>query len=246
MRAFFLSSLALASLVGAQLAPVEFRGERLGFEVTWAGMVVRRARIETLPTTDPSLLVVRTTAKANKTIQSMYPVLDTIESFLDTGTGLPMQFRKRQLEGSYQAEFKIGFDRINKVAKVVGSAKGKPRPDTALSLLGGEYDLLSAFLWARRNELVPGKSLWFPMVDNRKRFASVEVACLRRETIETDQGDVKTVVIEPRIHGDALFASKGKLFVWLTDDAMHVPVRMTSKIKLGTIQANLVSRTPAR
>ncbi|MEK7392981.1 MAG: DUF3108 domain-containing protein [Fibrobacterota bacterium] len=43
-----------------------------------------------------------------------------------------------------------------------------------------------------------------------------------------------------------MFASKGKLFVWLTDDESHVPVRMTSKIKLGTIQADLVSRTPPR
>lgn len=238
--------LALAGFAAAQVPTGAFRGERLGFDVRWAGMVVGHARIETLPTTDPNLMVVRTTAKANSTIQSVYPVRDTIESFFDTSSGLPSVFRKRQMEGSYQADFKIDFDWTKNVARVAGSAKGKPRPDTSVTLAGGEFDLLSAFLWVRRNTLVPGKSLWISMVDNRKRFASVEVACLRKETIETAMGDQKTIVIEPRIHGDALFASKGKLFVWLTDDENHVPVRMTSKIKLGTIQADLVSRTPPR
>jgi len=238
--------LALTSLVAAQIPTGTLRGERLMFDVKWAGMVVGHARIETLPTTDPRLLVLRTTAVANNTIQSLYPVLDTIESFFDTATGFPVEFRKRQLEGSYRAEFRIGFDRAKSLAKVTGAAKGKPRPDTLLTLLGGEYDLLSAFFWVRRNPLEVGRSIWFPLVDNRKRFATVEVACLRRETIETDQGDVRTLLIEPRIHGDALFSSKGKLFIWVTDDSLHVPVRMRSKIKLGTIEADLVSRTPAQ
>lgn len=244
MRAVFW--LALAGIATAQISPTSLRGERLSFDVKWAGMVVGHAWIETLPTTNPALLVLRTTAVANKTIQSLYPVLDTIESFFDTATGLPTEFRKRQLEGSYRAGFRIGFDRTRNLAKVTGSAKGKPRPDTVLSLQGGEHDLLSAFYAVRRSALEPGKSIWFPMVDNRKRFASVEVACLRRETIETGQGDEETLLIEPRIHGDALFASKGKLFIWVTEDSLHVPIRMRSKIKLGTIEADLVSRVPAR
>ena len=238
--------MVVAGLAAAQVPLKDFRGERLAFDVSWAGMVVGHAHIDVLGTTNPGLLVLRTTAKANNAIQSMYPVLDTIESFFDTSRGLPTEFRKRQLEGSYEAEFRIGFDRTNNLAKVTGAAKGKPRPDTALQLSGGEFDLLSAFLWTRRNVLEPGKSLWFPLVDNRKRFASVEVACLRRETISTDTGDVKTILIEPRIHGDALFSSKGKLYIWLTDDPMHIPVRMKSKIKLGTIRADLVSRVAPR
>lgn len=246
MAALFPLLCALVSLATAATPMGSFRGERLFYDVRWGGMVVGHARIETLPTTSAHLMVVRTTAKANKTIQSLYPVRDTIESFFDTASGLPLEFRKRQLEGSYEAEFKIGFDRARQLASVSGSAKGKPRPDTALHLEGGEFDLLSAFLWTRRNELEPGKSLWFPMVDNRKRFASVEVACLKRETIEMDSGKVKTILIEPRIHGDALFASKGKLYIWLTDDPSRVPVRMKSKIKLGTIQADLVSRVAPR
>ena len=60
--------------------------------------------------------------------------------------------------------------------------------------------------------------------------------------VKTDTGAVRTLLVEPKLHGDALFASKGRLFLWVTDDAWHIPVRMESKISLGTIRANLVSR----
>jgi len=32
------------------------------------------------------------------------------------------------------------------------------------------------------------------------------------------------------------------MLMWVTDDAWHVPVRMESKVKLGTIRADLVQR----
>jgi hypothetical protein len=215
----------------------------LRYEVSWAGMIVGHAAIECLPTTDPNLLAVRTTALANKTIQSVYPVLDTIQSILDPQTGLPVQFHKVQREGSYTADVRIDFRRSQSLATVSGSVKGQVKPDTSISLLGGEHDLLSAFLRVRASNLEPGKSMYLSLVDNRKRFAAVEVRCLRREVLDMDTGKVRTLVVEPKVHGDALFSSKGKLLVWLTDDPWHVPVAMESKIKLGTIHAKLVSRS---
>jgi hypothetical protein len=241
-----LASLALALVAGAsaEMPVSSFRGERLRYDVSWGGMVVGYASIECLPTNDPGLLAVRTTARANHSIQSLYPVSDTIQSLLDPASGLPVQFRKVQREGSYTADVRIDFDREKAAARVSGTVKGKVRPDTLVTLSGGEYDLLSAFQRVRGLDLEPGKSLHLSMVDNRKRFPSVEVRCLRRELLDTGSAKVRTIVVEPKVHGDALFSSKGRLLVWLTDDSWHVPVQMESKIKLGTIHARLVSRTP--
>jgi len=241
MRLLF-ACLALGSLVRAQTHVSALRGERLRYEIHWAGMVVGHAAIECLPTNDPGLLAIRTTSTANKAIQSLYPVRDTIQSLVDIASGLPVQFMKVQREGSYAADIRIDFRRAQSIAWVSGSAKGKNRPDTAITLLGEEQDLLSSLMKVRSSELEPGKSLFLTMVDNRKRFGSVEVKVLKREVLDMDTGKVRTVVIEPKIHGDALFASKGRLWVWFTDDALHIPVRMESKITLGTIKAVLVSR----
>ena len=241
MKFLALPALLLASAF-AEMPVASFKGERLDFDVYWIGMVVGHAAIECLPTTDPGLIAVRTTSRANNSIQSLYPVLDTIQSFLDPKTGLPVQFRKSQKEGGYSAEIRIDFRRAQSYAWVTSTVKGLVKPDTALTLEGGEYDLLSAFQRVRSSDLEPGKSQYLSMVDNRKRFGSVEIRCVRRETLKTDTGEVRTLLVEPKLHGDALFASKGKLFLWVTDDAWHIPVRMESKISLGTIRANLVSR----
>jgi hypothetical protein len=241
VRFLALPALLLASAL-AEMPVSSFRGERLDYDVFWIGMVVGHAAIECLPTTDPGLLAVRTTSMANKSIQSLYPVLDTIQSLLDPKTGLPVQFRKSQREGGYSAEIRIDFRRAQSFALVSSTIKGDAKPDTSLTLLGGEYDLLSAFQRVRGSDLEPGKSQFLSMIDNRKRFASVEIRCLRREALKMDTGVVRTLLVEPKIHGDALFAAKGKLFLWVTDDAWHIPVRMESKISLGTIRADLVSR----
>ncbi|MBK8803927.1 MAG: DUF3108 domain-containing protein [Fibrobacteres bacterium] len=230
-------------LAACAFAAHPLQGERLHYDVSWAGVVVGRATIECLPTTNPVLVAVRTTARANQTIQSMYPVLDTIQSFVHVSTGLPVQFRKSQREGDYSADIRINFQRSKNMAVVSGQIKGVSKPDTTLTLEGGEYDLLSALVKVRLDSLVPGKSQFLSMVDNRKRFASVEVQCLRRDTIEAGAGKTPVLVVVPKIHGDALFASKGTLTIWMTDDPLHVPLRMESKIALGTIKAVLTNRT---
>ncbi|MCB9497702.1 MAG: DUF3108 domain-containing protein [Fibrobacteria bacterium] len=218
--------------------------ESLGFEVFWGGMLVGRSRIDLLPTTDSTQMVVRTTAKANNAIQSFYPVRDTVESWVNWQTGLPLTFHKRLNEGSYSASVKLSFDRQAGKALVRGGQKKGGAVDTIVEIPEGAHDLLSAFLAVRRARLEPGESLHLPMLDNRKVFKDVEVRCLRRETLKTDLGSWSTLVIEPRLHGDALFQSKGKLTIWLTDDDRRIPVRMTSAIKLGTIRADLVDHTP--
>lgn len=233
-------------LAGRAQAPSSGRpaAESLAFEVHWGAMLVGRARIETLPSTNPGLYLLRTTVKANNAIQSIYPVLDTVESWVTVGTDLPTLFRKRLSEGNYRASVQVDFDQASGQAKVSGVIQGKARSDTALQIPGGVHDLLSAFHFVRRQRLEPGKSLHLSLVDNRKFFRDVEIACLRREVLETPLGKWNTVVIEPKLHADALFKAKGRLQIWLTDDERHMPVQMVSRISMGSIRAVLISHAP--
>ena len=42
--------------------------------------------------------------------------------------------------------------------------------------------------------------------------------------------------------GDGIFNSKGKIFIWFTDDDLRVPVLMECEIALGSIKARLIER----
>ena len=235
-----LAALLLAGQLSfAQLSP--YLGEKLRFQVTWSGMTAGYADMMCLPDGDGA--VIRTVATANAAIQSMYPVYDTLESHARLD-GYPLRFEKRVHEGSYWANFKTAFNRTTNSAVVSGTSKGKPaRPDSSMGTTSDVHDLLSAFYAFRRMDLKVGVVSHMNILDNRKMFRDVEINVLRKETIEVPAGKFNCIVIEPKIHAEALFKAKGSLYVWLTDDANRLPVRMESRISLGRIRCDLLRAT---
>ena len=54
-------------------------------------------------------------------------------------------------------------------------------------------------------------------------------------------------MVEPLLlEGTGLFVKQGRLKIWLTDDARRIPVRMRSKVAIGSVSADLEAYTPAR
>ena len=46
-------------------------------------------------------------------------------------------------------------------------------------------------------------------------------------------------MIEPVIREGGIFTAKGTLTIWITDDERRMPVKMTSKVVVGSISASL-------
>ena len=64
---------------------------------------------------------------------------------------------------------------------------------------------------------------------------------LKKETVKTDAGKFKCIVVEPQFRGAGIFVSKGKdLKVWLTDDEYKMPVKMTVEVFIGSVSAELL------
>lgn len=238
MRALFLLLVA-APLAMAQMGV--HLGEKLRFQVSWGGMTAGYADMMCLP--DGNGALIRTVATANSAIQYMYPVFDTLESRV-LMSGYPTRFDKRVHEGSYWANFRTVFNRTNNTAVVSGTSKGKgPKPDSTLATSPDAHDLLSAFYAFRRMDLRIGQTSRLNILDNRKFYKDVEIHCLRKEVVEVPAGKFECLVIEPKIHAEALFKSKGSLTIWLTNDARRIPVRMESRISMGRIRCDLLRVT---
>jgi hypothetical protein len=62
---------------------------------------------------------------------------------------------------------------------------------------------------------------------------------LRREELVTPLGRFKTIVIQPLLKSEGIFARTGDMFIWLTDDDRRIPVQMKSKVVVGSITATL-------
>jgi hypothetical protein len=60
-----------------------------------------------------------------------------------------------------------------------------------------------------------------------------------RERVKTEAGEFDCLVVEPILRGPGIFTQKGRITVWLTDDARRMPVQIRSKLKTGTLVGRL-------
>ena len=69
----------------------------------------------------------------------------------------------------------------------------------------------------------------------------MQVIVHAKESISTPAGDFDCLKVEPILLATGIFRNKGKIFVWLTDDRLHMPVLVRSKIIIGAIHAKLTA-----
>jgi hypothetical protein len=65
------------------------------------------------------------------------------------------------------------------------------------------------------------------------------VKFLGRQELEVEAGTFNTVVVEPLVKEGGLFKSEGRIVIWLTDDELKIPVRVTTKVIIGSIDTEL-------
>jgi len=173
------------------------------------------------------------TAQSNKFFSVFFKVDDKVESFMDVYGLYSLRYDKHLREGKFKADASMIFDQQNNLA-IYHSGK-----DT---FQVPEYvqDVLSAFYFVRTQELKVGNSIF---VDNHtdKKTYPIEVKVLRKEKVKVEAGEFDCVVVEPILRTPGLFEQKGSLTVWLTDDAVKMPVLMKSKVIIGYISTELVS-----
>jgi hypothetical protein len=212
--------------------------EKLLFDVIWGGWSFRwvtagQATLELLPTDTPAVWKIRSLAWCNGFFQTFYPVRDTVESHIDSRGIYPIRFEKHLHEGGYKASISATYDQARHTVTT---------QDTSFSIEPFTHDVLSAFYYIRTQHLEVGDTLQLAAVSGKKKYG-LKVLCHRRETIEVPAGTFKTLVVEPVLKEDGLFKAKGKLTIWVTDDEAHIPVKMQSKIPVGSIKAELVSKS---
>jgi hypothetical protein len=89
----------------------------------------------------------------------------------------------------------------------------------------------------RTLDLTPGKTYDFTLISDGK-VCSVHATVLRREKVQTHVGKYDTVVVEPSMASGGV-AREEKLQVWYSDDERHIPVRIRTEVKFGSVTATL-------
>lgn len=100
-------------------------------------------------------------------------------------------------------------------------------------------DLISAFYYLRRQPLKIGKEFIVQLSDSGVVY-QVPVKVVARQQLKSVLGRVWTLRLEPEIFGENRpLAGDGKMMIWVTDDARHLPIRSQIQASIGKIDIKL-------
>jgi hypothetical protein len=100
---------------------------------------------------------------------------------------------------------------------------------------------VSAFYFARTIDFTRMNVGDQVVLSNFYKDKSYELAVkfLGRQELEVDAGTFNTIVVEPLVKEGGLFKSDGRIVIWLSDDDRKLPVRVNTKVVIGSIDTEL-------
>lgn len=209
-------------------------GESLEFSIGYGLVEAGTARMEVKDavTIDgrPTLRIV-STATSNRFFDGLYRVRDTVTTWMDAEGLFPWRFEQDQREGDYLRHQEIRFDPVLSQAFFRDEKFDTPQY---------VQDILSAFYFVRTFPLAPGDTLELPHWSERKYY-TLRVVVHEVEKIKTEAGAFECLKLEPMLASDGLFRHEGKVFIWVTNDRLHMPVLVRSRLMVGAIEAELVA-----
>lgn len=223
------SSTASHEAIARPFAP----GEQLDYTVAVGGAKVGTGKMQILGIED---VRGEDTYHARFTVEGgflMFKVNDVLETWFDTETLSSRRFIQNIHEVSYKKNryFDIYPERGVLHQKGYDEMPTVPKP----------LDDASFLYFVRTVPLEVGKTYTFNRYFRPDRNPVV-VKVLRKETVEVPAGKFNTIVIQPIIKSQGIFADGGEAQMWLSDDDRRMMVQFKAKVPyLKTLDLYLAS-----
>jgi hypothetical protein len=229
MALLFASSLSAAA---ANMDSLYAGGETLDYSLTWLYLTGGALRM-TIGGDPSNQYRYRITSYAATTTR-IYKVRDEIVSLVARDDFTTERYSKHFEEGGKK---KDDVTTIDVPAHKTATRVRPKKRDQVFAVTRPIFDPISLVYHLRALDLKPGTTLKFPLISDGKVY-TLEARVARSETISTPLGTFKTVVVEPRMQGGGLFSDEeGKLTIWFSDDERHLPVRIRTDLRVGSITA---------
>jgi hypothetical protein len=146
---------------------------------------------------------------------------------------------KEKKEGKRSKEVYITYDWEKQ--QVQYTEDGEKRDP--ITLIPGAFDPLSVFYFFRLHELKENMEIATPVSDG-KDCVMGKARVIKREKVKVAAGEFDTYLVEPSMeHIGGVFQKSpdAKLQIWVTADERRLPVKIKSKVAVGSFSAELDS-----
>jgi hypothetical protein len=213
--------------------------EKLTYRVEWRTITAGAATLE-LSHGTPADWETKLNIESAGLVTRLYRVLDSYKAtsndkFCGADAVLDAQEGKRHI----QTRLKFDNDRHRATYDERNLLKNSSTKKE-LAIAPCTYEITGALVALRDLKLEPGKSAILPITDGKK-IANARVEAQARETITLRGKQYSTIRHEAFLFDNVLYKRKGRLLIWITDDADHIPVqfRLQMGFPIGNITVEL-------
>lgn len=216
-------------------------GEKLTFQVTWSFLPAGEGILEILPMERINGVLsyhFLMTTRTYPFIDLIYKVRDRIDAYTDAAMTHSLLYKKRK-EGKSKGSVVVNFDWDKKEAQYSSSGE-KSNP---ILLKPGSFDPLSVFYAFRLQPLRENMEIQVHVTDG-KGCVTGKAKIIRRETVTVASGTYDTFLAEPELgHLRGVFekSKSARLQIWVSADHRRIPVKIRSKVSVGSFVAELIS-----
>ena len=227
----------------AAKSPPFRQGERMVYRAMWGIIPAGEAVIEVLPTATIDGVKARhfaMTTNTNPEVDVFYKIRERQDSYTDIPMTRTLQYRKNNT-GDHPRDVIVTFDWDSRTATYAsfGNAE-KP-----VEILPGSFDPLALFFVIRTHPLKLGDVIEIPITDGKKCI-TVRASVAGRETLTIEGKVYDTYLVIPdmeRLQGVVPQKGDPSLKIWFTADQRQIPVKIQSKVVVGSFVFELVSAT---
>jgi hypothetical protein len=229
-----------------------FPGEKLKFKLKWGIFPAGEAVLEVLPI--ETINGVKSfhfmmQAETNSFFDKIYKYRSRIDAYADLGMTHSLKYLKKTEAGKAVKKVNVQFDWEKKEARYFrAKTKFGPNPTTKYRkrrtpLLSGSFDPLSVFYYTRLLNISQNRPIERPVTDGKKCvMARAEI--IKRENIKLNGKSYNTILVQPDLkHVEGVFnkSKDSKINIWVTADERRIPVKIKSKVIVGSFTGELVS-----
>ena len=92
------------------------------------------------------------------------------------------------------------------------------------------HEIVGALAALRTANVEPGKSATFPITDGKK-VVNAKIEAQGKESLSLNGKTYQTIRYEAFLFDNVLYKRRGRLFIWISEDASRIPVQF--KLQLG-------------
>jgi hypothetical protein len=216
-------------------------GERLRFRLRWTVVPAGEAIMEVLPfktINGQKAYHFRLTAKSNLIVDQIYKVRDRIDAFASKDMTCAILYHHKQHEGDNRKNVEVRFNWKKDTALY-----NDGQTNNEIPIKPGTFDPLSVFYYSRLADFDADGRIQRPVSDGKKCVQG-QARIVKKETIKVLCGWYDTYLIQPDLkHVGGVFekSKDAKISIWVTADERRIPVKIASKVSIGSFVGELVA-----